>query len=191
MENQKSSKGVIALLIVIIVILSIFCILFATGTISFKSSKSSTDTQLKENNVINNENNVEQSNNEQNSETIDYTKYIGTYLNDGKNSMDDVSNSGGVVLKITALSKDDISFEIQCISHVARIAAISMKEVRNVNASGEVYSFSWFDDGWGNSGVGTISIVNDEIKLSMTTEKYAETANWSMGKFDYLMHKID
>lgn len=187
MESKKSSKGVIILLIVIIVVLSILCVLFATETISFKSSKSSINTQLNDNNVINNENN----NNEQNLESIDYTKYIGTYLNEGKNSMDDVSNSGGVVLKITTLSKNDISFEIQCISHVARIAAISMKEVRNVNANEGVYSFSWFDDGWGNSGIGIISIVNGEIKVSVTTEKYAENANWSMGKFDYLMHKVN
>lgn len=39
MENQKNNKGVIALLIVIIVILSTLCILFATGTISFNSNK--------------------------------------------------------------------------------------------------------------------------------------------------------
>ena len=38
MENQKNNKGVIALLIVIIVILSALCVLFATGTISFNSN---------------------------------------------------------------------------------------------------------------------------------------------------------
>ena len=38
MESQKSYKGVIALLIIIIIVLSALCILFATGTISFKSS---------------------------------------------------------------------------------------------------------------------------------------------------------
>ena len=39
MENQKNNKGVIALLIVIIVILSTLCILFATDTISFNTNK--------------------------------------------------------------------------------------------------------------------------------------------------------
>ena len=38
MENQKNSKGVIALLVVIIVILAVSCILFATGTISFNNN---------------------------------------------------------------------------------------------------------------------------------------------------------
>ena len=38
MENQKNNKGVNSLLIVIIVILSVLCILFATGTICFKSN---------------------------------------------------------------------------------------------------------------------------------------------------------
>lgn len=36
MENQQNNKGVIALLIVIIVLLLTLCILFATGTITFK-----------------------------------------------------------------------------------------------------------------------------------------------------------
>ena len=39
MENQKNNKGVITLLVVIIVILSVLCILFATGTISFNTNK--------------------------------------------------------------------------------------------------------------------------------------------------------
>ena len=38
MESQKNNKGVIALLIVIIVMLTALCILLATGTISFKSN---------------------------------------------------------------------------------------------------------------------------------------------------------
>ena len=38
MDNQKNNKGVIALLIVISVILSALCVLFATGTISFNSN---------------------------------------------------------------------------------------------------------------------------------------------------------
>lgn len=38
MENQKNNKRVIALLVVIIIILASLCVLFATGTISFKSN---------------------------------------------------------------------------------------------------------------------------------------------------------
>ena len=38
MEKQKNNRGVIALLIVIIGILSALCILLATETISFKSN---------------------------------------------------------------------------------------------------------------------------------------------------------
>ena len=61
MENQKNNKGVIALLIVIIVILSALCVLFATGTISFKS-----------NDVDNNETN----------ENINDTNNVGNTIND-------------------------------------------------------------------------------------------------------------
>ena len=55
MENQKNNKGVITLLIVIIVILSALCVLFATGTISFNSNKVN-DNDVNEN--INDNNNA-------------------------------------------------------------------------------------------------------------------------------------
>ena len=56
MENQKNYKGVISLLIVIIIILSALCVLFATGTISFKSNDVANN-ETNEN--INDDNNVE------------------------------------------------------------------------------------------------------------------------------------
>lgn len=58
MENQKNNKGVIALLIVIIVILSALCILFATGMINFKSNNiDNNDINENTNNISNNEDN--------------------------------------------------------------------------------------------------------------------------------------
>ena len=69
MENQKNNKGVIALLIVIIVILSTLCVLFATGTISFKSNDVANN-ETNEN--INDDNNVE--NNDENNSIINDTK---------------------------------------------------------------------------------------------------------------------
>ena len=69
MENQKNNKGVIALLIVIIVILSALCVLFATGTISFKSNDVANN-ETNEN--INDDNNVE--NNDENNSIINDTK---------------------------------------------------------------------------------------------------------------------
>lgn len=68
MENQKNYKGVISLLIVIIIILSALCVLFATGTISFKSN----DVANNETNENINDNNVE--NNDENNSIINDTK---------------------------------------------------------------------------------------------------------------------
>ena len=67
MENQKNNRGVIALLIVIIVILSALCVLLATGTISFKSDKVN-DNEVNEN--------VNDTNNEENNskEWVNYLK---------------------------------------------------------------------------------------------------------------------
>jgi len=50
-ENQKNNKGVIALLIVIIIILSTLCVLFATRTISFNVDKEN-DNNVNEDNKL-------------------------------------------------------------------------------------------------------------------------------------------
>jgi len=47
-ENRNNNKGVIALLIIIIAILSALCVLFATGTISFNTNKEN-DNKINEN----------------------------------------------------------------------------------------------------------------------------------------------
>ena len=71
MENQKNNKGVITLLVVIIVILSVLCILFATGTISFNTNKVN-DNNTNENVTDKDQNNQEENNNEK----IDESNFI-------------------------------------------------------------------------------------------------------------------
>lgn len=68
MESPKNNKTVIVLLIIIIAILSALCVLFATGTISFKSN----DTEVNNSNQSANKNNDSDQNNN-NSETKNIT----------------------------------------------------------------------------------------------------------------------
>ena len=60
MENQKNNKGIIILLSSIIIILLALCVLFATGTISFKSAEANSN-DSNENNIIENTNNNDES----------------------------------------------------------------------------------------------------------------------------------
>ena len=69
MENQNNNKGVIALLIVIIIILAVLCVLFATGTIGFKSNEVT-------NNANNNTSNETTNNNQQNNNYATWMNYI-------------------------------------------------------------------------------------------------------------------
>ena len=62
MENQKNNKGIIALLIVIIVILSALCVLFATNTIILKSNKIDDNETYQNVNENNNKNDLENNN---------------------------------------------------------------------------------------------------------------------------------
>lgn len=59
MEKQKNNKGVIALLIVIIIILGVLCVLFATDTISFNFGKVDNDDNSTENVNEDGENNFD------------------------------------------------------------------------------------------------------------------------------------
>ena len=61
MDNQNKNKIIIALLVVIIVILSVLCILFATGTIGFKSNN--VDNNKLNDNVTDNNNDNNEINN--------------------------------------------------------------------------------------------------------------------------------
>ena len=71
MEKQKNNKVVITLLVAIIVILSVLCILFATGTISLNTNKVN-DNNTNENITDNGQNNQEENNNEK----IDESNFI-------------------------------------------------------------------------------------------------------------------
>ena len=77
MEKQNNNKGLIALLIVIIIILATLCVLFVTGTISFKENKVNDNGNIADDNNQNNEKDDEDINNEGNLDS-----YIDTKLSD-------------------------------------------------------------------------------------------------------------
>ena len=126
MDNQKNNKGLIILLVVIIVILSVLCVLFGKGTISFNSNKIN-DSEINENNNDNNQINVDDSN-EINQNITDNNidslalctvsggatfrnipngKYIDCVTGDVKN----VSNS---TLTVSSISKGNLRVYVYC-----------------------------------------------------------------------------
>lgn len=77
MENQKSNKGIISVLVIVIFILLVLCFLFATGTINFKSNDVNVDNNLSEQNNLNND-----TINKVDSNIID--QFIGIYTYEGE-----------------------------------------------------------------------------------------------------------
>lgn len=63
MENQNSNKVVIVLFMVIVAILAVLCVLFATGTIEFKSNEVTNNTNNNNNQQNNNTSNGNANNN--------------------------------------------------------------------------------------------------------------------------------
>lgn len=105
MEKENNNKGVIILLIVIIVILATLCILFATGTISFKSN---------EVNDVNKSNEVNENvNNEDNNKYKEYS--IGQEIKLSDNSKWIVlDNSDSSQDYVTILSTTDYDVDASC-----------------------------------------------------------------------------
>ena len=56
MEQEKNNKGIIVLLTILVVVLAVLCVLFATGTISFKSNDLNSNQQANEDSQINTNN---------------------------------------------------------------------------------------------------------------------------------------
>jgi len=60
---EKNNKGIIALLVVLVIILSVLCVLFATNTISFNSNSVNNNNQFNENITENNNTTEDTTNN--------------------------------------------------------------------------------------------------------------------------------
>ena len=107
MENQKNSKGIIALLIVVIVILSVLCILFATNIISFNSN--SVNIENKQANANNTNSEIGNDSNNENTNSIKYDTYNKgneIELNDGSKwiVLSDSSSSQDYVTAIAVVN---------------------------------------------------------------------------------------
>ena len=175
MKNNK--KIIISILIVILVGISIITVLSLNGTISFKNND--IDITDKSDNVDTNDE-VEEK------EEIDYSKFVGEYVNDNSKGIDDVRNNGGVILKILSISEGDISFEIESVSSNQRIAYSGSEDISVTSINDGVYSFKFNNDGWNSTGIGSISIISDKVYLSVETLEYSEdnTSGWSLGNFN-------
>ncbi|MNP74687.1 hypothetical protein D3C76_1716080 [compost metagenome] len=50
-------------------------------------------------------------------------------------------------------------------------------------------SFSYTDDGWGNSGEGTVEIKGDALVFSFNETQSASRAMWNLGSFSVTLYK--
>ena len=120
MDNQNNNKGIIALLIVIIVILSALCILFATGTISFNTNKvndNDVNANLNDNNQDNEDNNVITLTVDEEKGLELYKFFVGNGTGPFKWENNEVVNYDEVISKMTdsykkSFENDDNGFSI-------------------------------------------------------------------------------
>lgn len=103
MEDKYNNKGVITLLVVLVMVLSVFCILFVTGTISFNLNKANDDN-------VNNDG-IDSEIDTNCSDIIDQIvgtyEYKGEYVDNDANIGDDFTEEQTTYDKLTLNSSGD------------------------------------------------------------------------------------
>ena len=175
MENQKNNKGVIAILIVIIVILSTLCILFATGTISLKSNDVDNNEINQDVNENNNKNDLENNNSNINNNDTN---------NEEKNSKEWVNylKSKNVVVKTSVWNSEKEECEFNSVS----ISSEDIKEIIDELSTNKITKYYY-----GNFPP-TGTICSDRFTLEYENNKISlEADGYVWVNDDILSNKID
>lgn len=67
-----------------------------------------------------------------------------------------------------------------------RIAAVEYLKCKILNGTGKFY---YKDDGFGNSGEGTVKIVENTLHFSFTETKPDDLADWNLGTFEVSLYQ--
>ncbi len=115
---------------------------------------------------------------------LDYSSYMGIWCDEGTNA-DSIALQGGRMVEIISIDDDLVRFTYTKISSTPhnRIAIISNVNTKIVDGVG---TFTFDDDGWGNSGTGKIKFLENEIYLETTITSKNESSMWDIGGQVYL-----
>lgn len=117
-------------------------------------------------------------------ESDDYSSYMGVWCDEGTNA-DSIALQGGRMVEIISVDDDLVRFTYTKISSAPhnRIAIISNVNTKIIDGVG---TFTFDDDGWGNSGTGKIKFSENEIYLETTINNKSESSMWDIGGQVYL-----
>ena len=125
------------------------------------------------------------------SDQADYSDYVGVWQSKEITSQNvEQQLEGGTTLEIITVKDSVIRFNLTKTSAYPnqRIA-----QLNNVTAEiiDNVVSFSFSDDGWGNSGTGKLKLSKDEIYAEVTILEENSSAQWNIAMTSYLSRRED
>lgn len=166
--KNNSKNVIIGILSTLLIGVSVIAFLALNGNISLKSNDADANDKIEV------------------KEDVNYSNFIGEYIDDSNKSIDDVRSKGGVILKIYSISEADITFEIETVSSNERVAFTAKEDINLTSIKEGVYNFDWKNDGWNSIGNGSITINDSEVFLSINTTGYSDDnlSGWSLGNFD-------
>lgn len=103
---------------------------------------------------------------------------IGTWLTDEWKTLKECQTNGGSTIEILSISGDTAKLCINTVSESARRCATTDTIAGKIN--GNTIEFKFEEDGWGNSGWGTLYLQGDTLTLSLSYNNVDPYAQWQL-----------
>lgn len=172
-EIKTKKKNIIipVLVIVLIVLIASICLYFVLHALNSNSGKQALGETVSETSAPS-------------QSVLDYSSYMGIWCDDGTNA-DSIALEGGRMVEVVSVNDDLVRFTYTKISSAPhnRIAIISNVNTKIVDGVG---TFTFDDDGWGNSGTGKIKLIKTEIYIETNITSKNESSMWDIGGQVYL-----
>lgn len=172
-EIKSKKKNIIipVLVVVAVVLIASSCLYFVLHALNSNSGEQAFSETISESSAPS-------------QSVLDYSSYMGIWCDDDTNA-DSIALEGGRMVEVVSVNDDLVRFTYTKISSAPhnRIAIISNVNTQIVDGVG---TFTFDDDGWGNSGKGKIKLLENEVYLETTITSKNESSMWDIGGQVYL-----
>ena len=112
----------------------------------------------------------------------DYSRYIGEFYSRLYALDEDILFEGGAVLEILSIESGILTFNLTSISTPPGNRFAGIKNIAaEITDDPEIFTFNFRNDGWGNSGVGTIYLNKYDVSISVVITEAVNGAMWNIG----------
>lgn len=187
MENKRTNKILISVIVVLSVVIAAMAVMIIVYIVGESQSQKISHNPVNETTMEVEESTSVPETTEKQTETkmnVTEAEYgTGMYLVQGTNVDEVVQEDGGTMLELEKVYNGVVTFNVTTIQSApsSRIANIKIKNLR-LDKNG-VGKFKFNDDGWGNRGTGTIAFKgNEKVKINIKITRRSQDAMWNIAE---------